>query len=1133
MFDELLDFFSSLRAKGFKIGVEQCVAVYNLLAALAEQQILKDHPEDLATWIAPIVCGSPEQQAEFYKEYKSWLARRPQEIEREEPAPLGAERPVAGRHRSSQLKRWLGSTRIRLLAALSLLIVLAVSALLVRAYFSQPDSIPPVVLNDYRNVPIDSGKVRVSLEAQQPSPLTEQERLERLSPWKRFFYRYYSLVRTIAAGLPLLVLAGYWLRKFYRRLQLEKQSAVKTPDLDRLPIASASESLFRGAFFRSMSQGMRHQRETEVYELDIAATVESTARMAGALNPIERPLKSTSEYLVLIDRTTFFDQQAHFYDELINRLARNNIYIDCYYFKGDPRNCRKDDPRKRVTGGFRASYLALRDLRALHPGHTVLIFSDGAGLMDGRTGEPYQWVDMFSDWANRIILTPELEPDWGYRELALSASGFVVLPTTRNGLGALVRVIQTESAPRFGDLGVLPLFPELLHDAPQDWVDEDEPPPDVIEELRLGLMQFLDVEDYYWLSACAVYPQLEWDMTVSLGYKLTGREGFEERLIQLVRLPWFRHGKMPDWLRSSLIANLPVGKEEEIRKALDELLTEGGSKRGGTSLSVARPHEDPEAKKLRTVCHNLVNKIRRLRHPEAALPMESTLQDHVFLSFMSGRKPSRLAVALPDVLRPLFVKGREPWLRLSLRKLLAEAALAFALIFFLFPKRPELPLPPQLTVPDVEVTASPASGLPGGTYTIKVVSADPQKFSLMGTSLAVSPSVRDALTSTPAPNGEPSASELDAVIVVAGNFLGAEIPFEIIRDNKTLGGFNFTVNQVSDLTDKPAFTVAPFSAPHGSNFLLKITSPDCARYSLKDATLEAPAGSGIQIAELLTEACTLTAHVIIPVSASVGSIAFSLKRGDLNTSIPFTITSFECPAVTINASQKGDDYYLTAVVTGGQALSQPKFTWKVTSINEQGGDTQIDKPPFEGQGSASIVVRGSNLHFFIGLNAEVTVTGYAASCKVSAKIGPVMDLAPSPSPVPSSSAPPPPPPSPSPSASTSPVASPTVSPQCPKVSIKVSKGDGDYQFTSVVEGGKLLGRPIFNWNAIWRDQQGSSIIDTPIPFRQYGNLSVSPDSSITISGKDLESVDVLIIELTVTGYNPSCNTKARIVETPP
>jgi len=45
----------------------------------------------------------------------------------------------------------------------------------------------------------------------------------------------------------------------------------------------------------------------------------------------------------------------------------------------------------------------------------------------------------------------------------------------------------------------------------------------------------------------------------------------EERLAKLARLPWFRYGYMPDWLREQLIKDLSLSQEDKIRTVLYKL----------------------------------------------------------------------------------------------------------------------------------------------------------------------------------------------------------------------------------------------------------------------------------------------------------------------------------------------------------------------------------------------------------------------------------------------------------------------------------------------------------------------------------------------------------------------------------
>src|SRR5262249_16488065 len=93
-----------------------------------------------------------------------------------------------------------------------------------------------------------------------------------------------------------------------------------------------------------------------------------------------------------------------------------------------------------------------------------------------------------------------------------------------------------------------------------------------VQRLCDQLRVFLGTRGYRWLSACAIYPMLHWDLTLYLGFKLfKDRTQIEERLLSLLRLPWFRYGSIPDWLRLRLISDLSASDEAKVGKALEEL----------------------------------------------------------------------------------------------------------------------------------------------------------------------------------------------------------------------------------------------------------------------------------------------------------------------------------------------------------------------------------------------------------------------------------------------------------------------------------------------------------------------------------------------------------------------------------
>ena len=469
------------------------------------------------------------------------------------------------------------------------------------------------------------------------------EREQQPQGWKRIYLDYFISIRFGVAILPLLLFGCWRLWQIYRRrLILEKRSTSSIPELQRMMVKGATDQLFRGPVFRRTAQQLRRHHEVISSELDASTTVDATIEKGGWFTPVYRGQQVLPEYLVLIDRISFQDQQARRVDEIILRLREDGVFIDRYYFDSDPRACCSADPK--------VPHFSLEELAVRHPDHRLMIFSDGIGLMHPLTGRPQSWLELFASWLDRALLTPVSTAQWRYREMVLSGLDFVVLPATQTGLATFVEMMQTNTpilmSRRNGSL-----FPEMLQERPKRFLERNAPEPMVVDQLCVQLREFLGNEGYDWLCACAVYPILAWDLTLYLGYRLTDIQGQnllnEERLLALIRLPWFRHGSMPDWLRLRLIHSLMAEKEQEIRQALEDLLLSSlEQSQNGFVLDVAR--------KLGVLKSR--NAKRLLRDLFRTEPEDSLLHDFVFLAFMAGHKTRKLAVNLPKILQHFFFR---------------------------------------------------------------------------------------------------------------------------------------------------------------------------------------------------------------------------------------------------------------------------------------------------------------------------------------------------------------------------------------------------------------------------------------------------------------------------------------------
>lgn len=445
--------------------------------------------------------------------------------------------------------------------------------------------------------------------------------------------------RAALCAPPIFLLIYEWHQYKRRRLLLQKQRGRKPPFVWPVRLKSFAPRLFDSESFYQAARLMRRRQADVHYQLDLEATVAATAEALGYPTFRYKLATRPPEYLALIDRASFRDHQAQLYNELVKALEREGNYVVRYFYDVDPRVCCVE------AGG---DCLSLVELRARFAGHRLLVFGVGAGLLDPVTGRPSPWTSVLADWADGGLLTPTPPALWGFREVTL-AGLFPVLPASVEGLLTLVTHFQslavTDAHSRRAPNGErLPALNDAL----------DEEPAEVVKRLRAHLGE----PTFQWLCACAVYPELHWDLTLYLGaLPVMGNDLIrEENLLPLVRLPWFRAGSIPDELRWQLLSELDREKERAIRLAIIEIL-EGDPPPRETYAA--------DSYQLNLVVQRWLSRGDRRRQRELlaaldATPRRQVLRDYALLRYLESRPTSALNLYLPARLRNLFYRSGIP-----------------------------------------------------------------------------------------------------------------------------------------------------------------------------------------------------------------------------------------------------------------------------------------------------------------------------------------------------------------------------------------------------------------------------------------------------------------------------------------
>ncbi|HEX8201385.1 MAG TPA: WD40 repeat domain-containing protein, partial [Isosphaeraceae bacterium] len=629
---------------------------------------------DLAGRLGPVLCSAPEEQADFPRRFRRWLDDLLPEVSRSGPAMETSEKPAdPGIAPDVEPIGWVQRRIRKVLGLAASLICLALGSLI---WLSVPPrsadpTPPPTGKSPAIETPkAEGGQPRGEAPASRPDksggvadtgPPAPSPPVE-VAPGFGTSWPF-GLRMALAAGLlGGLTVAGVWGLPRWTRGEWDRAAAMVLRR-GRAPEGDGKTAALRPGRVEPWSTGERRAlREAaralrrrvaaaDPHRVDARATVERAVRAGGPVEPVREVRRALVEHIALVDRRGRLDHAADLADELLDALEREQAAVVRFAFDRDPRYVR---PWPRLGHPW-----PLAEAAARHSGPRLLLWTDGDGLIDPRTGRLASWVETLSAWPRRAVLTPVPAASWSDREASLMDAGFAVAPATPHGLRLAALWLAdplfddadgyAPGVPLVGpdDRVPTPRLPEALRRDPTRWLGPV--PPDRAELGRLFRdVQRLLGEDFIWLAGCAAYPELSWRVTLTIGRALGRVGGADGRpigpaLARLGRLPWFRHGSMPDWLRLALLPTLPAPDRARVRRALDAVLS-------GSPVDVAPASRDSDVSQLAI---DLTPGLRHalLRHVSTPPALAS---DRVIAAFLDGRTPSPLDVELPDRLRALM-----------------------------------------------------------------------------------------------------------------------------------------------------------------------------------------------------------------------------------------------------------------------------------------------------------------------------------------------------------------------------------------------------------------------------------------------------------------------------------------------
>ena len=258
--------------------------------------------------------------------------------------------------------------------------------------------------------------------------------------------------------------------------------------------------------------------------------------------------------MILIDKQADYNHQSQLFEYVYQHFVAQEVYAERYFFDGDPSWCWNDAQPKGVP---------LEHLLQRYSQARLIIFADGHSFIDPVNGELEPWVKQLQGWEQRALLTPAAAAQWNYREAKLNKH-LLVLPSGIKGMLQLVNHFESLPTPSLREWKY-----ELLADDRKVQIDESKVVADLQRQLPPELVR--------WIAACAIYPELHWDLSLHIGEQLREDDQpipFSE-VRALARISWFQEGYMPQGVRSQLLEAqvLTAAEERCVRGAIVDILS--------------------------------------------------------------------------------------------------------------------------------------------------------------------------------------------------------------------------------------------------------------------------------------------------------------------------------------------------------------------------------------------------------------------------------------------------------------------------------------------------------------------------------------------------------------------------------
>jgi hypothetical protein len=345
---------------------------------------------------------------------------------------------------------------------------------------------------------------------------------------------------------------------------------------------------FRTIDARRAFDRLKRSRWFDTNRIDVARTIAETVHAGGRPVVAWDRLRERPNYVLIVDRAAREDHAGLFANLLEAAIRDAVVFYTRYDFTGSLNRL------SQVRGATSedvvyAEVLPFSVVASRHAGERLILFASGEAFFERpgirrdrsgqqtivRRGTPIPELLHIREFGAVFLLTPTPRPSWGERERLLQELGLTVLSADVKGIEAVAERLALDpddiasSELSESQQGEETFLDRLRRDALR--LTSDIPPrkPEIARLVTQLKAWAGDPEVYTLLAAIAAFPKIEPAFTIALArFVLESRKGEIDSLLygRLLRLPWIRDGRMPDWLRIALINGLGERQRELVRR---------------------------------------------------------------------------------------------------------------------------------------------------------------------------------------------------------------------------------------------------------------------------------------------------------------------------------------------------------------------------------------------------------------------------------------------------------------------------------------------------------------------------------------------------------------------------------------